>query len=296
MGRIWDALISGGALRPARRAGLRRGVLGSLAALLLAGCGAAGGALHTLPNPPASKPITGGGSSRAVWGAPLSGQSPRALIMLIHGGGWSGINPFAFKQTVRESVIFRALGFETLTVDYRAGALGVKDVDRFYRQARQRVGGKLPICAFGTSAGGHIALMLAVRHPDLACVIDQAGPTDLPSLGTDPGGAAAYKIATKRFGNSDLAKLSPALHAASIKAKLLLVYAQNDPLVPVAQGYDMARADPRARLVVLPPGSAPFVHTGVNGPVQSTGVSQTAKTSAQQAEAQLLTQISSGQA
>ena len=47
----------------------------------------------------------------------------------------------------------------------------------------------------GVSAGGHIALMLAVRNPDVACVMSLAGPTDLPALRTESNGLAAYQLA-----------------------------------------------------------------------------------------------------
>ncbi len=40
----------------------------------------------------------------------------------------------------------------------------------------------------------------------------------------------------------------------------MLVYAESDPLVPAAQGEEMARALPSAKLMVLPPGPAGFVH------------------------------------
>jgi pimeloyl-ACP methyl ester carboxylesterase len=133
--------------------------------------------------------------------------------------------------------------------------------------------------------------MLAVRHPDLACVIDLAGPTDLPALKANP---AAYRLATDAFGTAALAQFSPALHAGSIKARLMLVFAQDDPLVPVAQGHVMARADPNAQLIVLPPGPAAFIHTGVGAPVEATGVDLAASQRAQQAEVAFIAAAAGG--
>jgi dienelactone hydrolase len=214
--------------------------------------------------------------------------------MLIHGGSWKGIDPVAFRATIAIAGIFQNLGFETVTVEYRRGAQGIADVQELYRYVRRRAGAHTPICAVGTSAGGHLALMLAVRDPDLACVIDLAGPTDLPGLRANPGGTTAYQIAVHAFGSGSLVKFSPALHAGSIKAKLMLIYAQNDPLVPVAQGHAMARADPRAKLIVLPPGTVPFVHTGVGAPVQATGVDAGANQRAQADEVRFLNAASAG--
>ncbi len=213
---------------------------------------------------------------------------------MIHGGSWAGLSQPEFRNMRATATVFQNLGLETLTVDYRRGAQGVNDVDNLYLAARRQVGSSVPICAAGVSAGAHIALMLAVRNPDLACVLDLAGPTDLSAFKTEPGGAALYKVIEATFGTAPLTQLSPALHGASIKARLLLVYAQNDPLVPVAQGEEMERADPAARLIVLPPGSASFVHTGVGAPAADSGVSQSAYAKAQGEEVSLLNRATSG--
>ena len=212
--------------------------------------------------------------------------------MLIHGGAWTGLNPNAFNVTEATSLVYRALGFETMTVDYRAGAQGVADVERFYTEARQKVGPSLPICALGVSAGGNIALLLAAKFPDLACVISLAGPTDLQALEHEPHGAlSGYQYALNAFGKPALGQFSPALQASSIKAKVLLLYADNDPLVPVEQGEIMKRALPTATLIRLPPGPYPFVHTGVGAPVSSSGISQAARQQVNAAQAQILQSV-----
>jgi acetyl esterase/lipase len=272
---------------------LRLLLTAGLAAVAIAGCGGSSShsqssSTHTStvppPGPLKTTAINLPGGVKGVWGNPTNGAMPKALLILIHGGSWTGLDPVAFQSTIATAAVFQGIGYETLTVDYRAGAQGIDDVDQIYRIARQRVGSKFPICAIGVSAGGHIALMLAVRNPDLACVIDLAGPTDLPGFRQEPNGAQGYRIAVGAFGRDQLAPLSPALHAGSIKAKLLMLYARTDHLVPVQQGYAMARADPHARLIVLPPGTAPFVHTGIGAPVQATGVDAAAYQRAQQTE------------
>jgi acetyl esterase/lipase len=199
----------------------------------------------------------------AEWGMPTSGRT-RALILLIPGAGWTATGSSQIKnQLGRLSANFRRLGYETLAFGYRAGAQGIRDAEMFYQLARKRVGPNLPICALGLSAGGHIAMMLAVMNPRLACVVNVAGPTDLPVLAKQPGGTFGYELAVKAFGARELAAYSPALRVRSFRAKLLMLFAQNDPIVPVAQGPDMARALPGSRLIILPPGPVPFVHSGV---------------------------------
>jgi acetyl esterase/lipase len=180
---------------------------------------------------------------------------------MIHGGGWAGQSAAGLQSQAVIAQIYQRLGYETLAFDYRRGAQGIRDAEMFYRLARRRVGPNLPICALGPSAGGHISLMLAVLNPDLACVIDFAGPTDLIALASQPGGAGAYRLALYAFGRGKLGAYSPVLDVKSIRARVMLVYAQNDPIVPVAQGQEMAAALPSAQLIVLPPGPVGFVHS-----------------------------------
>lgn len=159
-------------------------------------------------------------------------------------------------------MVYRDRGWEMVNVDYARGAQGVRDVVDFFDQARRRFPA-LPFCAVGISAGGHLALMLAALRPSLRCAASLAGPTDLVALPQEPGGAALYKLAVQQFGVDELPRLSPALLARRIRAKLLLMYASNDPVVPGSQGQDMAHAKPSANLLILPPGPAGFIHSNV---------------------------------
>jgi acetyl esterase/lipase len=237
----------------------------AMSAGVLAGCGSSS---HQGPSThPASRQV----ELRSVWGRPAGGGRPRALLLMIHGGGWKGLDTASFNSEAVVATAYQRLGYETLTFDYRGGAQSIEDAEMFYRLARKRVDSKLPICALGPSAGGHIALMLAIKNPGLACVIDFAGPTDLVSLATQPGGSIAYRLAVDAFGASHLAAYSPALHASSIRARVMVVVAQNDPVVPTPQGTEMARALPGTQLIVLPPGPVGFVHSA-GGPGTNRGV------------------------
>ena len=154
-----------------------------LALMIAAGCGDTEDPAPKPPPKPEPKPIS-------QWGEPsgeFAGQEPRAALILIHGGGWAGIDRDQFKATLAQGPLYENLGYGTLTVDYRSGADGVVDLERFYAEARKRVGPDVPVCAIGSSAGGHLALMLAAREPDLACAVDLAGPTNLAALGRAAG-------------------------------------------------------------------------------------------------------------
>jgi acetyl esterase/lipase len=256
-------------------------VAGTLLVWATTGCGSTGGRRSTTTAPSSSRGVAAP-ASRSSWGKPLGRTRARALLLLIHGGGWKGDDTPSYESMVAIAPMYERLGYETLTIDYRGGPLSVEDAESFYRLARERVGPRFPICALGPSAGGNIALLLAVRNPDLACVIDLAGPTDLVSLANQPGGTNGYALAVHAFGRAGLAANSPALHASAIRAKVLLVYAENDPIVPLAQGREMAKALPGSRLIVLPPGPISFVHS-IGRAGTDSGVSDAAYNAAQAA-------------
>lgn len=184
--------------------------------------------------------------------------------MLIHGGGWIGGRRAAFRAEVATAPIFQRLGYLTVTVDYRGGGAGLTDIEHYYDLIRHRYGSRLPVCAIGMSAGGNLALLLAAHRRDLRCTISLAGPTDLPALRHEPGGGIAYQLAVRAFGTANLNRYSPIRYVHSIRARVMLLYARTDPIVPVAQGIAMAKALPGATLITLPPGGTTFVHSRVN--------------------------------
>lgn len=229
-------------------------------AALATGCGSSGpdSRARTTGPPPEQEP-------RSRWGAPAGpylGQPPRAIVMLLPGGAWTGIREARFEATLATASIYRRLGYATLTVEYRGGERGIDDVQRFYRNAAGRAGPRTPICAVGSSAGGHVALMVAVREAGLDCVVDLAGPTDLTTL--VPDAEPTHRAAVRAFGADTLAAVSPVRRTSSIRARLMIVCAVSDPLVPVEQCRRMAKRVPGTELVVLPPGDLRWVHSTVD--------------------------------
>jgi dipeptidyl aminopeptidase/acylaminoacyl peptidase len=199
--------------------------------------------------------IKGSGHQVAVkWGKPKGGQEPKGVVMLLPGGGWQP-NKTAYLGLIPTAEELQSLGFATVVVGYGEGATGFQDVKQAYEKTRQRYPG-LPICAQGVSAGGNLALMLAAREPGLTCVVGLATPTDLTAL-KDQGGDEAYDMAVTAFGEDQLANWSPIRYADRIKAKVLLINGENDPVDPVEQGREFARKRPQTELVILPEGSVP---------------------------------------
>ncbi len=126
--------------------------------------------------------------------------------------------------------------------------------------ARTLLGRRAPICLWGGSAGGQLALMIATRRRDVACVMSEAGPTDLTTDTTLlPGSNFLFA------DHGGLARWSPVTYADRIRAPLLLVGATNDRLVPLGQARELARVHPRhTRVFVLQAGTSPWVHGSVD--------------------------------
>jgi dienelactone hydrolase len=180
----------------------------------------------------------------------------RAVVFLIHGGGWKRVGPHAVAGITADRPRLIAWGYRTDVVRYRAFAHAFPDALAAYDRLRRRVGPDTPICAFGASAGAQMALMLAIRRPDVACVISQAAPTVLPRLP-----AWLRRRALTAFGRR-LVRWSPAAYRLFVPT--LLEQARTDHIVPFAQMAAMRREAPRSRALALGPGKAPWVHAHVD--------------------------------
>jgi acetyl esterase/lipase len=191
------------------------------------------------------------GTPIVKWGEPEHGP-PKGVVILLHGGGWRSSRA-GFEQEMPFAKTLQARGYATVVIGYSSGIRGFREIEDTYAQVQRRYAG-LPICAHGISAGGHLALMLATREPDLDCVVDLVGPADLTTL-ADQGGAEVQQLAVNAFGKDGLARWSPIAYTRRIKAKVLMVMAQTDPVVPAEQGPEFAKAFPSVKLVMIPPGS-----------------------------------------
>jgi acetyl esterase/lipase len=198
------------------------------------------------------------GRTLVAWTAPHG--RPAGVVLVLHGGAWRAAGPRTTALMDARARSFAAWGWAAAVVDYRAFADAPGDVVRAYDAARARYP-RLPVCAYGESAGGHLALMLALRRP-LQCVIDAAGPVDLPQLDGTPQADWVRAKALAAFG--DLRDASPTHHAAAIHAPVLAGYAAADRIVPASQGRYLKRALPHARVIELGAGAGPrFVHATV---------------------------------
>ncbi len=102
--------------------------------------------------------------------------------MLIHGGGWLATGAARAITMRSDAERWRARGWRTVVVTYRACAQSLHDVLWFHDRIAERYGSDLPVCVSGSSAGGQLALAVAVWRPTVACVDAAGAPTDGTTL------------------------------------------------------------------------------------------------------------------
>ena len=218
---------------------------------LLVGCGSSHPAKPAIPKHP-EKLVPH--ATKTVREVKRPANKPKGVMLIFSGGAGLAPPPTEVSSTRHYEQRYAQLGWLAIDVGYRPGGQqGFADVTRAYDKAKQDHPG-LPICAVGESSGGHLALMLAIARP-LDCVEPVDAPVDLTK-----GLPKSLLVTAKAVFGSDLAKWSPLLHARQIHGKVLIVHAQSDGIVPLAQAKQLKAAVPGARLVAFPPGDLAFIH------------------------------------
>jgi acetyl esterase/lipase len=194
---------------------------------------------------------------------------PHPLIVLIHGGAWSGGSKLDMRN---EMLAFARAGYVAASVGYRLTQApenvfpaALQDVRCAVRWLRSRasvygIDGSR-VAAAGYSAGGHLSSLLGVaadvaeldgRCPagelpaSVSAVISYAGPQDLRVNG--PYTEEQARLVTNFLGafpgdEPALAALaSPAAHVSAGDPPFLFVHGTEDDLVPVEQARRMKAA------------------------------------------------------
>ena len=187
---------------------------------------------------------------------PKSANTPRPVLLFIHGGGWSKGKK---EDYLFYNIEFARLGYVTASVQYRltpkhrfpANVQDVKCAIAFLRaHAKDFRIDPATVVALGGSAGGHLSLMAGyVQDPTLACpddydsmdtsvqaVVNLYGVVDC----TTPVAIKAHQV-TSYIGKSyDEAKesyeaASPIQHLDSNDPPTLTLHGTIDELVPIRQ-------------------------------------------------------------
>jgi len=107
-------------------------------------------------------------SDWGVGGGAPDHESPKALVVIVHGGGWTSGGKSLYRPTIR---MLGTLGYAAASISYRLASddtrafpVGLADVRCAIRSVQARVGvGKTVL--LGASAGAHLAAMVATE-PD----------------------------------------------------------------------------------------------------------------------------------
>ncbi len=211
-------------------------------------------------------------------GEPEGGR-PLPVIAYIHGGGWTmGSKVMARAQMLPLVATGR---YAAVSIGYRLSwqdrwPAQIHDVKAGIRwiRANAKDYGLDPsrICAFGPSAGGHLAAMLGATNDvislegelgdhtdqssDVQCVVDFFGPVDLRSEdGKDPLGNPS--VVTRLLGATPqesprlAAEASPVSHVDSSDVPFLIVHGTRDPLVDYNQSVQLEAALVEAGVPVI---------------------------------------------
>lgn len=260
-------------MRPSRRAALVTVLL--VLSVLSAGCGSGGLAPVVggpAPGPDALGSLAASGAGHRFYEVydPLAGPA-RGTMLLLHSGGWRDARGDARRSLAVTALTLRAAGWRVLNVSYTPGPPSgggpldprpmYRDVVAFYDQVRRAYGG--PVCAYGESAGAHLAALLVTTRPALRCAVLQAAPLDLRTLLPTTSTAGRPNI-TQAFGTdpATLTAWSPksrwTAHARS--THVFATGAANDKVVPPGQLRALARVAPTADVREIPgSGSGPNV-------------------------------------
>jgi acetyl esterase/lipase len=196
---------------------------------------------------------------------PPPGTPVRGVVITIHGGAWFMVGQKYMNDMLDRVERWNNRGYIAVNIDYRQGANSVRDVLDFYDAVRAWKGPDMEVGATGTSAGGHLALMIAKERPDLNWVVSEAGPTDLTRLDDGTANSKTLQdIANRYWDAQGRIDNSPALSDQPINARILLTGASNDEMVTPRQMQLMKARHPQAETVVLDPGNTPYVHAWVS--------------------------------
>lgn len=187
----------------------------------------------------------------------ITGAATNGYMLVIHGGAWTANGQDAVDDLTATAQRFADHGWQAVNVDYRPGAASLTDTLSAYDALRARAGRRATVCLFGSSAGGHLALLVANRRPSVNCVITEGAPTDLPSTTGE-----VLRLANLYFG-AQTARLSPA--RLPVTQPTLIEHATGDQIVHYDQALAFTATHRSAHLLTLHDGNADgYVHCPVD--------------------------------
>lgn len=185
---------------------------------------------------------------------PAEGAGPRPAALFFFGGGWRAGQ---LKQFLGQAQALQAAGYVVALADYRVACRdgtspvdAVADAARAYdwllgHGAQLRLDRSRVVLA-GGSAGGHLALMTALRAP--------AGARPAALVLFNPAVDLTSGLVREAAGLSEAQAraISPALLDARSLPPTIVFHGEDDRLVPIATVRDFCAKAPDCRLVAYP--------------------------------------------
>lgn len=191
----------------------------------------------------------------------LNDLAPRdgwPAVLLIHGGGWVEGDLSDFESL---APAFARRGIVAAAMNYRLGpdSRWPAQLEDAHAALDRLLGAQVDperIAVWGHSAGGHLALMLALQRPDaVRCVVALGAPTDLPLLAEHERVAPGTHGLDSVFDDAQLAAASPLSVRPAEAPPMLLIHGEADTIVPVGHARALhARWPDHSELWELPDG------------------------------------------
>jgi acetyl esterase/lipase len=188
---------------------------------------------------------------------------PRPAVIMVHGGGWFD---GAREDFTSEAETLADNGYVAFTISYRLTsspsefddpyAVGAQYPDApddvecavnhiFDNAATYNVDGDR-IAIFGSSAGGHLALLAAYRSSHIAAVVGWFAPTDMLQLyqtSIESDRVARFMGGTPaETGDALYAEASPLTYVGATSPPTLIIQGTADSTVPVEQAQLLEQA------------------------------------------------------
>jgi hypothetical protein len=188
-----------------------------------------------------------------------------ATVVLLAANAWKGTNPES-KQRVYDHVgaALERAGHRVVVTDYPAGVEAGLTAVRAAVRAELTARPDMPLCLYGESSGGHLALLAAEDVRIVDCVITLAAPVDLhrwEQEATDTPEtkqAQVFRQLVEPALGADVARwaaFDPFLRARRLPRLLLTMAEADDVVIPRTQFRRLP-----GRHYLLPSGAVPFLH------------------------------------
>jgi acetyl esterase/lipase len=194
----------------------------------------------------------------------IASPTPQPLVICIHGGGWSGGD----KQEMLQTALGLAkVGYCVANVEYRlapknvfpAAVIDVKTAMNYLRAHASELNiNPDRVGVLGSSAGGHLALIMATTTQDTGSMqasssskltpvkvaISLAGPTDLSApLPENSVRVVENFLGKTRRENPALCRdASPIIYVNKFSPPMLFIHGDKDEVVPCEQSVTMLAA------------------------------------------------------